>query len=147
MVEANEKSWKENLRGSAHRILKATIITVFLGIFLLVLWVFVVQLFKDYPEYQKLYAILAWAIVFFTFATKVTEETIYKFVLIIARALFLIIYFIYATNGGVFTINFMDMRLTIEFVSILALMVLVNFLEMVRGVLQAIEFTSASPKD
>ncbi len=147
MVEANEKSWKENLRGSAHRILKATIITVFLGIFLLVLWVFVVQLFTDYPEYQKLYAILAWAIVFFTFATKVTEETIYKFVLIIARALFLIIYFIYSTNGGVFTINFMDMRLTIEFVSILALMVLVNFLEMVRGVLQAIEFTSASPKD
>jgi len=66
---------------------------------------------------------------------------------ITARALFLIIYFIYATNGGVFTINVMDMRLTIEFVSILALMVLVNFLEMVRGVLQAIEFTSASPKD
>jgi len=146
-VDIREKSWKERLGKLAPRLLKATVITALVGVILLVIWFFVGQLFADYPEYQTFYAILAWATLFFTFAIKFTEKTVHKFFFIIARALFLIAYLIYATNGGILTLDFMGAHLMVEFIPILALMVLVNVLDMAKGILQVIEFTSESPTD
>lgn len=146
-VDIKEKSWKERLGELAPRLLKATVITALVGVILLFIWFFIGQIFADYPEYQTFYAILAWAMLFFTFAIRVAEGTIYKFAFIIARAVFLIAYLIYATDSGVFTIDFMETRLIVEFIPILALMILVNVLDMAKGVLQVIEFTSESPSD
>ena len=146
-IDVKEKSLRERLGKLTPRLLKATVITALVGVFLLVVWFFVGQLFAYYPEYQTLFAILAWATLFFTFAIKFTEGTIYKFAFIIARALFLIVYLIYATNGGMFTLDFMGAHLMVEFIPILALMILVNVLDMAKGILQAIEFTSESPTD
>ncbi len=84
---------------------------------------------------------------FFTFTVRATEGTIYKYGFLVGRALFIIVYLIYATNGGVFSLDFADFRFWVEFVPLLALMVFINILDMARSVLQALEFTSETPKE
>ena len=129
------------------RIAKATLITAVAGVFGLVLWLLISSLLSDFPEYLAHFAVLAWALLSFTFAIKVSEGTIYKYILIIARAFFLIVYVAYATNCGVLSIKIEEFTLAIEFIPLLALMIVINLLAMARGLLQAIEFTSQSPKD
>ncbi len=73
-VDIKEKTWKERLDKLAPRLLKATVITVLVGVVLLFIWLLVGQLFADYPEYQMFYAILAWAMLFFTFAINSLKE-------------------------------------------------------------------------
>ena len=130
------------------KILKATVLTAVMGVFLFFLWwLFILGFFADNPEIQILFAVLAWATLFFTFTIKVTEGTIYKYGFLVGRALFIIVYLIYATNGGVFSLNFADFRFWVDFVPLLALMVFINILDMARSVLQALEFTSETPQE
>jgi hypothetical protein len=56
-------------------------------------------------------------------------------------------YLTYSTNGGVLTMNFENLALTVEFVPLLALMIVINLLEVARVLLQTIEFAAQSPKD
>ncbi len=137
-----EKTFRKLIK----RIAKATLATAIVGAFWLFLWI-LLSVFAVFPEYLTFFAILAWATLFFTFAIRVSEDTIYKYCFIIARAFFLIIYLAYATNCGILTLNFMDFQLTVEFVPLLALMIAINLLAIARGLLQAIEFVSQSPKD
>lgn len=129
------------------RIAKATLITAVAGVFWLVLWLLISSLLSDFPGYLARFAVLAWALLFFIFTIKVSEGTIYKYILIIARAFFLIVYVAYTTNYGVLTVKIEDFTFTVEFIPLLALMIAINLLAMARGLLQAIEFTSQSPKD
>ena len=142
----SENETKPAFRKLFRRIAKATLMTVVAGIFWLVLWLLISSFLANFPEYLTRFAVLAWALLFFTFAIKVSEGTIYKYILIIARAFFLIVYVAYATNYGVLTVK-IDFTFTVEFIPLLALMIAINLLAMARGLLQAIEFTSQSPKD
>ena len=143
----SENETKTVFRRLGLRIAKATLVTAVAGVFWLVLWLLISSLLADFPEYLVLFAVLAWALLFFTFAIKVSEGTIYKYILIIMRGFFLIVYTAYATNCGVRTIKIEDFTFTVEFIPLLALMIAINLLAMARGLLQAIEFTSQSPKD
>lgn len=129
------------------RTLKATIVTLIVGIILLILWAFTSQVFANYPQFQTLYAIFAWAIIFFTFAIWFSDHTIFKYGFIIARPLFLIIYVAYAANGGVLTMDSMNFHFTIEFIPILALVIVICLIEIAKGILQALEFASVTPRD
>ncbi|MEM2994770.1 MAG: hypothetical protein QXI91_01970 [Candidatus Bathyarchaeia archaeon] len=129
------------------RIVKATVITVVVGIFWLIMWLLISLFLADYPEYLVHFAVLAWASLFFTFATKISEGTIYKYILIITRSFFLIMYIAHATNCGTLTIKIEQFTVTIEFIPIIALITTINLLAMAKGLLQAIEFASKSPKD
>lgn len=129
------------------KIAKATAITALMGGVFLILWFFTSIFAASFLHYWTLFAIFAWAMLFFTFATTLSEGTIYKYILLVIRAFFLIVYVAYATNYGLFSINFEGFTLTIEFIPLLALMIFANLLELARGVLRAIEFASQSPKD
>ncbi|MEM2953497.1 MAG: hypothetical protein QXU21_04395 [Candidatus Bathyarchaeia archaeon] len=129
------------------KIAKATVITALTGGVLLILWFFTSIFGKSFPHYSTFFAIFAWAMLFFTFATTLSEGTIYKYILLGIRTFFLIIYIAYATNYGLLSINFEGFTLTIEFIPLLALMIFANLLELAREVLQAIEFSSQSSKD
>jgi hypothetical protein len=129
------------------RIAKATFITAIVGVVWLILWFFTSMLSTIYPQYSTSFAILAWATLFFTFATTLSEGTIYKYIFIVMRAFFLILYFTYATNFGLLSLKIEGLNLTIEFMPLVALIVLTNLIAMARGMLQAIEFASQSPKD
>ena len=143
----SENETKPAFRKLFRRIAKATLMTVVAGIFWLVLWLLISSFLANFPEYLTRFAVLAWALLYFTFAIKVSEDTIYKYILIIARAFFLIVYVAYTTNYGVLTVKIEDFTFTVEFIPLLALMIAINLLAMARGLLQAIEFTSQSPKD
>jgi len=143
----SENETKTVFRRLGLRIAKATLVTAVTGVLWLVLWLLISSLLADFPEYLALFAVLVWALLFFTFAIKVSEGTIYKYILIIMRGFFLIVYTAYATNCGVRTVKIEDFTLTVEFIPLLALMITINLLAIARGLLQAIEFTSQSPKD
>lgn len=134
-------------RKLALKIAKATAITALTGGVLLILWFFTSIFAASFLHYSTLFAIFAWATLFFTFATTLSEGTIYKYILLVIRAFFLIIYVAYATDYGLLLINFEGFTLTIEFIPLLALMIFANLLELARGILQALEFASQSPKD
>ena len=143
-----ENGFKGFLKKYFLKILKATILTSAIGFFLLLIWwFFILGFFADNPEIQTLFAVLVWSTLFFTFTVRATEGTIYKYGFLVGRALFIIVYLIYATNGGVFSLDFADFRFWVEFVPLLALMVFINILDMARSVLQALEFTSETPKE
>ncbi len=144
MSEA-ETTWTR--RKLVFRIAKATFITAIVGAVFLILWFFTSTFSAVYPQYPTSFAIFAWATLFFTFTTTLSEGTIYKYVFTIMRAFFLIAYFAYATNFGSISFSIEELNLTIEFLPILALVILANLLDMARGLLQAIEFASQSPKD
>ncbi|MEM3731242.1 MAG: hypothetical protein QW667_03940 [Candidatus Bathyarchaeia archaeon] len=146
-LEAKENRLKRRLREILPRVLKALIITILEGLLLFFVWIFVGGLFGAYYEAGTLFTIFFWGMLFFIFTIRVSEGTIFKYGFVVARALFLIIYLIYATQGGVLTLDFAELHLTVEFVPLLGLMVFINVLDMMRGVLQAIEFTSMSPQD
>jgi len=142
-----EVAEKRSYRRLIPRTAKAALTTAVVGAFLFVFWIFVSAVFSSFPEYMALFAIWAWAAIFFTFAVKVCEGTIYKYIFSIAQAFFLIIYIIYATNYGVLTLNFEELRFTVEFVPLLALIIVACLLSLARSILQALEFTSQSPRD
>ena len=134
------------------KILKATILTAAMGFFFLLMWwFFVLRFLTDYPEIQMLFIVLVLASLFFTFVIKITEGTVYKYGFLVGRALFMIIYLIYATNEGIFTTtfdaDFAKIRLVMDFVPLLALMVFLSILDITKSILQALEFVSESPRE
>ncbi|MEM2103866.1 MAG: hypothetical protein QW717_03140 [Candidatus Bathyarchaeia archaeon] len=133
-----------NRRELGLRIIKAFLLTVAYGFLWLLLWFLTSSFPAFFPYYSTLFPILAWGLLFFTFAIKMAEGTIYKYVLIILRAFFLIAYLVYATNSGVLTVKVESFVFTFEFLPLLAVMIIVNLLEVARGIIQAIEFASQS---
>jgi len=146
-IEPKQRSLRERFMKFVPRIFKATIITAIVGIILLVFWVLLSGFLSFYPKYLALFAVLIWAILFFTFGIRVSEGTIFKYGFIVGRALFLIIFFTYATNGGILTLSTTGFEFTMEFIPILGLLIVASLLSMGQGILEAIEFVSEGPKD
>jgi hypothetical protein len=146
-----DETQERNLIGAIEKrvpkALKATLKTVLVGTVFLGFWLLLSSVLAGYPEYLTLFSVLAWGLIFFTFVISVTEGTMYKFGLVIARSLFLIIYTVYATNLGTLSFDMKGFHLTVEFTAILGLTVVVSLLVMAKGMLEALEFTSESPRD
>jgi len=143
-----ERGFKGFLKRRFFTLLKAVILTTAMAFFLLLVWWFVILKFSgDFPQVQGLFETLAAGLLLFTFVVKASEGTIYKFVFLVGRAFFLIFFFVYATNGGVFNFDFEKFRFMVEFEALLALMIFTNILDMARSVLQAFEFSSEGPKE
>lgn len=129
------------------RVARAFLVTVAHAVFWLILWFLTSMFLAAFPDYSRLFSILVGGLLFFTFAIALAEGTIYKYILAITRAFFLIVYLTYATNSGILTINLGNLAFTVEFVPLLALMIVINLLEIAKGLLQALEFAAQSPKD
>lgn len=139
---------KSACRKTLIKIAKAAAITVIYGFVWLTIW-FLLSNFLGpiFQQFSTLYWILAYASLFFTFAIKISEDTIYQYILIILRSFFIIIYIAYSTNFGVFGMNFEGFTFTVEFIPLLAVMVAINLLSIARGLIQAIEFAAQTPED
>lgn len=130
-----------------YRIAKAVLMTAVTGVVWLILWFFTSFFSESFPQYSVLFETFAWAMLFFVFVTNLSEGTIYKYIFIIIRAFFVMIYMVYATNFGMLSLKFEGLTVTVEFMPLIALIVLADFLDVARGLLQAIEFASQSPRD
>jgi hypothetical protein len=146
-TEPKQLSFRERFMKFVPRIVKAIIITAIVGIVLLVFWVLLSGFLSFNPQWLTFFAVLIWAILLFTFAVRVSEGTIFKYGFIVGRAFFLIIFLTYVTNGGVLTLSAMGYDFTMEFVPILGLLIVACLLSMGKGILEAVEFVSESPKD
>jgi len=138
---------KGNFQKLVFKIAKATLITAATGVVWLALWFLTSIFMTSYPQYSEHFAVMAWVMLFFTFAIIISEETIYKYIFMIIRAFFLIFYIAYATNYGLLYLSFENYTLNIEFIPLLTIMILANLIDVARRLLQAIEFASQSPKD
>lgn len=139
---------KSNRRKTILRIVKAAAITAMYGVVWLIIWLLLSTFLGPIlREFSASYWVLVFALLFFTFAIKISESTIHKFVFIILRSFFIIIYLAYSTNFGVFTINLEGFILTVEFIPLLAIMIAINFMSIASGLIQAIEFVAQTPED
>ncbi|MEM2250454.1 MAG: hypothetical protein QXS01_06835 [Candidatus Bathyarchaeia archaeon] len=130
------------------KIVKAAVITAIYGVIWLIIWLLLSHfLGLVFQRFSTLYWILAYVSLFFSFAIRVSEGTIRKYILIILRSFFIIVYIAYSTNFGVFSVNLEGFTFTIEFIPLLAIMVAINLLSIASGVIQAIEFVAQTPED
>ncbi|MEM3580825.1 MAG: hypothetical protein QXH40_04340 [Candidatus Bathyarchaeia archaeon] len=144
-VEAEAKPAR---RKTLVKIVKAAVITAIYGVIWLIIWLLLSHfLGLVFQQFSTLYWILAYVSLFFSFAIRVSEGTICKYILIILRSFFIIVYIAYSTNFGVFTINLEGFTFTIEFIPLLAIMVAINLLSIASEVIQAIEFVAQTPED
>ncbi|MEM0008317.1 MAG: hypothetical protein QXR89_08685 [Candidatus Bathyarchaeia archaeon] len=144
-VEAEAKPAR---RKTLVKIVKAAVITAIYGVIWLIIWLLLSHfLGLVFQQFSTLYWILAYVSLFFSFAIRVSEGTICKYILIILRSFFIIVYIAYSTNFGVFSVNLEGFTFTIEFILLLAIMVAINLLSIASGVIQAIEFVAQTPED
>jgi hypothetical protein len=144
----NEAEAKFNRRKFLVKIVKAALVTAIYGVVWFVVWLLASSFLGDlFQLFSTLFWILVCASLFFTFAIKISESTIYKYIFIMLRSFFLIVYIAYSTNFGVLTVNFEGFTFTVEFIPLLAIMVAINLLSIARGLIQAIEFSAQSPED
>jgi hypothetical protein len=144
----NEAEAKSNCRKFLVKIVKAALVTAIYGVIWFLIWLLFSSFLGDlFLQFSTLYWILAYASLFFTFAIRISENTIYKYILIILRSFFLIVYIAYSTNFGVLTVNFEGFAFTVEFIPLLAIIVAINLLSVARGIIQAIEFSAQTPEE
>ncbi|MEM3566051.1 MAG: hypothetical protein QXK18_04175 [Candidatus Bathyarchaeia archaeon] len=144
-VEAEAKSIR---RKTLIKIIKAAVITAIYGVVWLIIWLLLSHFFGQiFQRFSTLYWILAYVSLFFSFAMRVSEGTICKYILIILRSFFIIVYIAYSTNFGVFTINLEGFTFAVEFIPLLAIMVAINLISIANGLIQAIEFVAKTPED
>ena len=129
------------------RIIKAALLVVITYLPLYFLSAFIEPFQSFFPWYEPLTNIFAAVFIIFLVVGVFTSGTIYQYVFGAARTLVVMIFFIYALNGGIVplavpnegaTVNIMvDLRV------ILAMLVLVCLLGIGKNVVQAIDFVSA----
>ncbi len=145
MVEKGQT--KTFVRKFVPRIIKAALLVVITYLPLYFLSAFIEPLQSFLPWYEPLTNIFAAVFIIFLVVGVFTSGTIYQYIFGVARALVVMIFFIYALNSGIIdlavpiegsTINIMvDLRV------ILAMLVLVCLLGIAKNVVQAIDFVSA----
>jgi len=146
MSEA-EVETKPSRRKLVVKVVKAAFTTVVYGVVWFVIWFLLSNFLPVFQWFSTLYWILVYASLFFTFAIKISEGTIYKYILVILRSFFIIVYIVYSTNFGVFTINIGGVAFTVEFIPLLAIVVAINLLSIAGGLIQAIEFAAQTSED
>ena len=99
-------------------------------------------------EYTTLLYVFSAIVVFFTVVTELFSGTILRHAFCVGRAIVLIVYFVYALNGGIFVSTFQIpgqqqvLRIFANLRAFLALLIFINLLGFAKGMLQAINFLS-----
>lgn len=99
-------------------------------------------------EYTTLLYVFSAIVVFFTVVTELFSGTILQHAFCVGRAIVLIVYFVYALNGGIFVSTFQIpgqqqvLRIFANLRAFLALLIFINLLGFAKGMLQAINFLS-----
>ncbi len=138
MIE--ERDRKAFLKKILPRVVKATLS----GIIIYVAFYFLSSLIPEvlFLGYEQLIFVFTMILIVFTVLHQLSAGTILQFAFSFARALFLIIYFVYALNGGIITATMGTMRFTVDIRVFLAMLVFVNVLGLAKSMFGAINFLS-----
>lgn len=129
------------------KIFKAALLVVITYLPLYFLSAFIEPFQSFFPWYEPLTNIFAAVFIIFLVVGVFTSGTVYQYVFGVARALVVMMFFIYALNGGIVTlavpIEGTTVNIMVDLTVILAMLVLVCLLGIGKNVVQAIEFVSA----
>lgn len=99
-----------------------------------------------FSEYENLVYVFAGIMICFAVATQLSSGTILKHAFSIAKAIVLLIYFFYALNGGILTLNVSIggamINIVANLTAFLAILISVNLLALAKSMFEAINFLS-----
>ena len=135
-----ERDGKTFLKKIVPRVVKA----VLSGIIIYLAFYFLSSFIPEvlFLGYEQLVFVFTMILIVFTVLHELSAGTILQYAFSFARALLLIIYFVYALNGGIITANMGTMRLTIDIRVFLAMLISVNILGLTKSMFEAINFLS-----
>lgn len=116
--------------------LKAAIILIFFF-----LCSTLVQPLEDmFPGFKPLLGAFVATYVFFVVAGELLSGTIFHYMFNVGKALFFILYFIYALEGGVIAGSVEIVQFTVDLTVLLGVLILLELLGLARSLLQAVHF-------
>ena len=145
MVEnANIKSL---FRKMLPRIVKAVAKGLLWFVFLYLLPMFIISsLYEMAPEifssYGQLLDVFVAIILFFVVASELTSGTIFQHAFNIGKALVLMIFIVYALQGGIISLDIQSIRVLADLRIYLVMLLSIDFLGLAKSILQAINFLS-----
>jgi len=98
-----------------------------------------VDLFPDYTELLGVYAAVT---VFFVVAAELLSKTVFQHAFNMAKAIVMMVFFVYALNGGFVTVDFAAIHISVDLRVYLAMLLAINFLGLAKSALQALNFIS-----
>ena len=138
MIE--ERDGKAILKKILPRVVKA----VLSGIIIYLAFYFLSSLIPEvlFLGYEQLIFVFTMILIVFAVLHELSAGTILQYAFSFAKALLLIIYFVYALNGGIITATIGNMHFTVDIRVFLAMLVFVNVLGLTKSVFEAINFLS-----
>lgn len=135
-----EKGFKKRLQGLTFEALKATIKGIlFYGIYF-VLSMLLAPISEIVPWFQQIIETFIMVYIFLMIVGELTAGTIFHHFLDAAKALFVIVYLIFALNGGIVGITVQNVNLVVDLRLFLVVAMLLGLLGFAKSVLQAINF-------
>ena len=129
------------------RIIKAALLVIITYLPLYFISTFIEPFQGFFPWYMPTTNLFAAVFMIFLVVGVFTSGTVYQYVFGVARTLVVMIFFIYALNGGIVTLAVPNEGATVNIMVdlrvILAMLVLVCLLGIGKNVVQAIDFVSA----
>ena len=145
MVEKGQT--KTFARKFVPRIIKAALLVIITYLALYFLSAFIEPFQSFFPWYAPTTNLFAAVFMIFLVAGVFTSGTIYQYVFGVARALVMMIFFIYVLNGGIVAlavpVEGASVNVMVDLTVILAMLVLICLLGIGKNVVQAINFVSA----
>jgi len=139
MTEEN-KDLNKRLQKFTRKALKATIKGVlFYGIYF-VLSMFLAPVSEIVPGFQQMIEVFVMVYIFLMIIGELTAGTIVHHFFNGTKALFVILYLIFALNGGIVGITVQNVNLIVDFRLFLVVAMLLGLLGFAKSVLQAINF-------
>jgi uncharacterized ion transporter superfamily protein YfcC len=135
-----KKDFKKRLQGFTSKALKATIKGVlFYGIYF-ILSMFLAPISEIVPSFQQIIETFVIVYIFLMIIGELTSGTIFHHFFNAAKALFVILYLIFALNGGIVGITVQNVNLIVDLRLFLVVAMLLGLLGFAKSVLQAINF-------
>jgi len=129
------------------RIVKAVIKGTLWFVFLYVVPMLIISSLSEmapeiFSSYRQLLHVFVVIILFFVVASELTSGTIFQHAFNIGKALILMIFIVYALQGGIISIDIQSIRILADLRIYLFMLLAIDFLGLAKSILQAINFLS-----
>jgi len=128
---------------TAKAALKGALVVVFFYIIPMMLLSSLSELSPEITSrYEQLLVTFVAIVLFFTVASELTAGTIFQHGFNIGKAIIMMIFIVFALEGGIVSLDFQELQLVADLRIYLAMVLIIDLLGLVKSVLQAINFLS-----
>jgi uncharacterized ion transporter superfamily protein YfcC len=131
---------KTKLRQITFKALKATVKGILFYVAYLLLWMFLAPLSQLIPGFQQIIETFIIVYIILMIVGDLASGTIFKHFFDAAKALFVICYLILSLKGGIFTVGYQNLSLTVDFRPLIAIVTFLSLFGFAKSILQAINF-------